>query len=207
MESNSWMGGLIRICEWITRLAYLNLLWIFFSIVGLIIFGVGPSTVSLFSIIRKWIMGESNISIFPSFWLIYKRELKKANLLWFSFLFIFLIMYVDWVLINSMTGILHNILLGIFVIIALLLAVVLIYIFPVYVHFEGTILHYYKSAFLLGTSFPFRTMIMGIALGTGFLISLLLPGVAILFFGSGLSFVLMYVSYSIFTNMNPRVEL
>ncbi|WP_299092412.1 DUF624 domain-containing protein [uncultured Metabacillus sp.] len=205
MESNGWTGGLFRICEWVTRLAYINLLWVFFTFVGFIIFGLAPSTVALFSIVRKWIMGEKDISIFSSFWSIYKRELKKANKLWFSLVIIFFFMYIDWVLINSMSGFLHYFLLACFILIALLLTVVLIFIFPVYVHFEGTILHYYKSALLLGTSFPFRTILMGIAIGTCILVGLLFPGVAILSFGSGLSFVLMYVSYSIFTTIKPSV--
>jgi uncharacterized membrane protein YesL len=206
MQSHGLTGGFFRICEWITKLAYVNLLWVFFTFVGLVILGLAPSTVAMFSIVRKWIMGESDISIFSSFWSIYKRELKKSNLLWFSLLFIFVFMYVDWVLINAMSGILYYLLLSCFIIIAILLTVVLIYIFPVYVHFEGSILHYYKSAILIGTTFPFRTIIMGITVGAGILLSLFFPGVGLVFFGSGLSFILMYISFTIFKTMNPSVN-
>lgn len=206
METNGWMGGLYKGCDWIAKLAYINLLWVFFSLIGFIILGIAPSTVALFSIVRKWIMGENNIAIFSSFWSIYKREFKKANILSFSLLFIVLFMYIDWVLISSMQGLLHYFLLACFIIISIVFTVVLIYIFPVYVHFEGTILHYFKSAFLLGTSFPIRTFMMILAVGTGLLISLLFPGIAILFFGSGLSFVLMYFSHSIFKSINPVLD-
>ncbi|WP_158638601.1 YesL family protein [Metabacillus litoralis] len=202
MESAGWTSGVLRICDWISKFAYINLLWIFFTLIGFIIFGIAPSTVALFSIVRKWIMGEHNISIFSSFWNVYKSEFKKANILWGTLLCIIGFMYIDLVLINSMQGILHYIFLTCFVIMTFIFSIVLIYIFPVYVHLEGSILQYYKSAILLGTSFPFRTFTMILAVVTGILIGLIFPGVALLFFGSGVAFVLMYLSYSIFASMN-----
>ncbi|TXC90608.1 DUF624 domain-containing protein [Metabacillus litoralis] len=202
LESAGWTSGVLRICDWISKFAYINLLWIFFTLIGFIIFGIAPSTVALFSIVRKWIMGEHNISIFSSFWNVYKSEFKKANILWGTLLCIIGFMYIDLVLINSMQGILHYIFLTCFVIMTFIFSIVLIYIFPVYVHLEGSILQYYKSAILLGTSFPFRTFTMILAVVTGILIGLIFPGVALLFFGSGVAFVLMYLSYSIFASMN-----
>jgi len=207
MESTGWTGGLYRICDWISKFAYVNLLWMFFTLVGLIIFGIAPSTVALFTIIRKWIMGEHHIKIFSSFWEVYKREFKKANILWSSLVVVLLFMYIDLVLIQAMQGVLHYFFLTCFVIMSIILSIILLYIFPVYVHFEGTILHYYKSSILLGTSFPFRTFMMVLAVGTSIFIGLLFPGVAILFFGSGIAFALMYFSYSIFAKMNPSVDL
>ncbi|MBD8068648.1 YesL family protein [Bacillus sp. PS06] len=206
METTGLTGGLFRIFDWISKLAYINLLWMFFTLVGFIVIGIAPSTVAMFSIVRKLVMGESDLPIFSTFWSIYKREFKKSNLLSFSLIFILGIMYVDWVLIHAMSGMLHYILLVCFIIISILLSVVLIYIFPVYVHFEGSIFHYYKSAILLGSSFPIRTIIMALAIATGILISIMFPGVALLFFGSGLSFVLMYFSYSIFATIKPKAN-
>lgn len=206
METNGLMGGLYKVCEWVTRLAYLNLLWMLFTFIGFIILGFGPATVAMFSIIRKWLMGERNLSIFSSFWLVYKKEFMKANLLWMSLVAIFIMLYVDWVLINSMNGMLHHLFLGCFIIISVLIVVVLIYIFPVYVQFEGSILHYYKSAFLLGASFPIRTIIITITSAAGILLSLIFPGVGILFLASGLGFVIMYISYTIFSTIDARAN-
>ncbi|HZH62764.1 MAG TPA: DUF624 domain-containing protein [Metabacillus sp.] len=206
MESNGLMGGIFKVCDWISKLAYVNLLWVIFTLIGFGLFGVAPSTVALFSIVRKWIMGENNIPVFSMFWSIYKSEFKKSNLLSFLLIFIIFFMYVDWVLIGSMQGILHHIFLTIFIIISIIFTVILVYIFPVYVHFEGSILNYFKSAILIGTSFPIRTLMMVLAVGTGILTSLLFPGVGVLFFGSGLSFALMYFSYSIFKNVNPNIK-
>ncbi|MCM3440483.1 MULTISPECIES: YesL family protein [Bacillaceae] len=207
METSGWTGGIYRICDWISKLAYVNLLWMFFTLAGLILFGIAPSTVALFTIIRKWMMGEHNISIFSSFWDVYKREFKKANILLGSLLVVIAFMYIDLVLIQAMQGLLHYIFLTCFVIMSIILTIIFLYIFPVYVHFEGSILHYYKSSILLGTSFPLRTFMMVLAVGTGLFISLLFPGVAFLFLGSGIAFALTYFSYSIFPKMSPGVDV
>lgn len=206
MQTSGLMGGLFRVCEWITKFAYVNVLWVAFTLVGFIVFGFAPSTIALFSIVRKWILGESEFSILSTFWSIYKREFRKANLLWLLFMTVFTLMYIDWVLINSMQGTFYYFMLGCFIICAMLLTVVLIYIFPVYVHFEGSIFHYLKSALLLGASFPFRTFVMIISVVTCVFLGLLFPGVGILFLGSGISFALMYLSYSLFTSVTPKGE-
>ncbi|PAD69736.1 hypothetical protein CHH83_06835 [Bacillus sp. 7586-K] len=204
--TNGWMSGFNRICEWIARLAYVNVLWLCFTILGLFICGIGPATVSLFSIIRKWLQKEADFPIFKTFWLSFKKEFVKANLLFFSLLFITIILYVDWVLIQSMTGILHYLFLMVFAIVAFLFSVIVLYIFPVYVQFEGDIFHYYKSAILVGISHPIRTCMIGLAGITNILICLILPGAAIVFGCSGLSYFVMYISYSIFSQVSDNAK-
>ncbi|MDY7221484.1 DUF624 domain-containing protein [Halalkalibacterium halodurans] len=203
MESAGWTGGLFRMCEWITRLAFVNGLWLLFTVVGLGLFGFAPATVAMFSIVRKWIMGEQSFSVYSTFWTIYKKEFRKANLLFGLVLLTLVVLYVNYVIIHAMTGALYYVLLICFSLFCLVVAVVLLYIFPIYVHFEGSLLHYFRSAILVGTSFPLRTVVMAVTAFTAVLLGLLLPGVALLFFGSGLSFALMFISYSIFSTIQP----
>jgi uncharacterized membrane protein YesL len=57
------------------KLAYLNLLWIVFSVGGLIVFGSIPASVSLFTIVRKWLINkETDLPIFHTFFQNYKNE-------------------------------------------------------------------------------------------------------------------------------------
>lgn len=79
MDTTGMTGKLYQACQWISRLAYLNLLWLIFISVGLVIFGVAPSTVAMFTIIRKWIQGEREMPIFSTFIEIFKREFWTSN--------------------------------------------------------------------------------------------------------------------------------
>ncbi|WHY01218.1 DUF624 domain-containing protein [Neobacillus sp. DY30] len=201
MESSEWMGRFYGICQWITRLAFINLLWLLFMVVGIFIFGAAPSTVAMFTIIRKWLRGETDIPIFSCFWETYKKEFWNANRLGFILLGISIVLFLDWRLISSLQGSLYPVLMGCLIGVVLLFLTVLLFIFPVYVQFEYKTLHYIKAAFLLGVSYPLYTMVMISAAICVFTISIFFNGVGILFFGSGLSYVLMYISNLLFSKI------
>src|SRR5690606_14573692 len=81
------------------KVAYINVLWILFSIVGLGIFGLFPATTAMYAVTRKLIIGESNFNIFSVFWGYFKKDFLKANgfgliivitafILYFDFMFV-----------------------------------------------------------------------------------------------------------------------
>src|SRR5690625_362565 len=88
-------GSIYRGSEWIMRLAYLNILWIAFSLMGLVVFGLFPATVSMFAVTRKWVMGDTEIPIFKTFWASYKTEFKQANIVGYIILVIGFFLYFD----------------------------------------------------------------------------------------------------------------
>jgi uncharacterized membrane protein YesL len=201
MESTDWMGKLLGICQWITRLAYINLLWLLFMILGLFILGAAPATVAMFTLIRKWIMGESDLPVFTTYWETYKKEFWKANSLGFILAGISIILYLDWRLISSLQGSLYPILMGCLIGVVFLFLVIMLFIFPVYVQYEYKTLQYIKTAFLLGISYPLYTMVMISAAICVSAISIFFNGVGILFLGSGLSLALMYISNLLFVKI------
>jgi len=78
---NSMYSAIYAILEWITRFAYVNLLWILFIIAGGIIFGVYPSTIAMFGMVRDWLRGNPDLPVFKTFWNYFKREFVKSNIL------------------------------------------------------------------------------------------------------------------------------
>ncbi len=66
-------SGLFKMCEWIYRLAYLNLLAICFSIIGGVIFGIFPAVTAMFVLNNKWLKGEEDFSVSREFWKAFKR--------------------------------------------------------------------------------------------------------------------------------------
>ena len=201
MESSVWMGRFNGICQWITRLAYINLLWLLFMGLGLFVFGAAPSTVTMFTIIRKWLKGETDLPVFLFFWKTYKKEFWKANRLGCILLGISIVLFLDWRLISSVQGSLYPILIGCLIGVAFLFLTVMIFIFPVYVQYQYKTLQYIKTAFLLGISYPLYTMVMISAAVCVITISIFFNGVGLLFFGSGLSYVLMYISNLLFSKI------
>lgn len=66
---------------WISRLALVNLLWILFTFLGLVVFGLGPSTTAMAVVINRWINGEENFSMLSLFKKIYFNYFIKTNII------------------------------------------------------------------------------------------------------------------------------
>ncbi|UOK57848.1 DUF624 domain-containing protein [Bacillus sp. OVS6] len=65
MGSNTLIGKFYTLAEWILKAMYLHLLWIIFTLAGGIVLGVMPSSTAVFSIIRKWLQGETDLKTLP----------------------------------------------------------------------------------------------------------------------------------------------
>lgn len=107
MEHDGSLGRMLRFCEWIMRFAYTNLLWLFFTLLGLGVFGIMPATAALFAVMRKWIQGQDNVPVLKTFWQEYKGEFFRSNLLGAVLALIGVIIYIDLALIYPSHFLLH----------------------------------------------------------------------------------------------------
>jgi len=154
------MWGFYRISVWIMNFVYLNLLWIFFTLVGLIVFGFSPATISVFSIVRKWIQGYTDIPIFKTFWKNYRKEFLKSNALGLFLTVIGYVLYLDFQLVlrTSNTMLQYTFLPLILVILVYLLT--LLYVFPIYVQYNLKMIYVLKNALVIMIFRPFTTLTM-----------------------------------------------
>lgn len=201
-EIGGWTGKIYDVCQWITRLAYINLLWIIFSAIGLFIGGIFPSTVAMVTIIRKWIQKETDISVLDTYWHIYKQEFVKANKLGAVVFAFTVFIYMDWRIISSIQGLMNVVLMGLLMGGIFLALLTLLYLFPVYVHYELKVFQYFKVAFLLACIHPLYTLSMIIGVVTMIFLGVVFTGAGLLFLGSGLVSIILYFSKPIFTKMD-----
>ncbi|WP_407268563.1 YesL family protein [Radiobacillus sp. PE A8.2] len=185
---NSWF---YRICEWITRLVYVNLLWIGFSLLGLLLFGIGPATSSMFTVVRKWVMGEEDIKVFSTFWHAYKKDFWQANILVWLLLIGGFLLYIDYLFIGNLDGWLTNILSGILLFLTLLYIVTLVFIFPVFVSFQLQPVQYLKYALHFGVSSPLSLLLIIVSGLAMYYLIMFVPAVFPFLSGSVISLVIM----------------
>ncbi len=72
-------------CEAVVKIAWLNGLWLLFTLLGGVLFGWAPSTAAMCAVIRKWLMGQKDVLIFPLFLDTYKKEFLKVNAIGLAF--------------------------------------------------------------------------------------------------------------------------
>lgn len=151
MQMGGVMGRIYTVCDWIWKIALANILWIFFTLTGCIVFGVMPATVALFTVVRKWIMKETDISISQTFFQTFKKEFLPANILGIIMGAIGYFLFFDFRLVMAIGGTFQYILsVPLFIIISLYV-ITLLYLFPVYVHLDLKLLQYFKNALYIGT--------------------------------------------------------
>lgn len=96
-----------------------------------------PATVSLFAIVRKWLITkETDLPIFHTFYQNYKNEFLKSNKLGLVLVLMGLFLYYDFKLIMLSGGMLQYTLTVPLLLISIFYCITLLYIFPVYVHFD-----------------------------------------------------------------------
>lgn len=190
--------------EWITKFAYINILWIGFSLAGLIVLGFFPATIAMFTIIRKWLKGESDIPIFRTFWTTWKSEFFRSN--GFGLLvdavvglIVFNLVFVE----RSGNGFISAIQIPIYLFMFASIMTIL-YLFPVYVHFELKWFQMVKNSFLMMLISPIENIVMIAGVVAVLFVVKLIPALGFFFGGSLTAAIIMSVAYLVFGKMDRK---
>lgn len=162
------MEGLVRGCRWVSRLAALNLLWIGFTLLGLVVAGVMPATAAVFSVLRRWERGESDVGMVRRFWMAYREEFRRANVLGYLLAGLGYLLYTDYAVARSQSGMVHVALGVLFISLSVCYVVVVLFAFPLLVHVRLSIGGYLRWSLALGLGRPLLS-VAG-CLGAGLLV-------------------------------------
>jgi len=231
MEMRGLMGGFYKISEWIMRLSVTNVLWIICSspfiyllvsallmekqdqiLGGLTIalisapFFLFPATSAMFTLARKWVMGEVDVPLFKTFFRGYKENFKQSLIGGLIYALLFIIMIVDFrVYLNGLSSL--QLLSYIFIGLTILLFVSLFNFFSMIVHYHMGTLQLIKNAVLLTIGRPFRSL--GTAITCGFILyisfyrfTFLIP----FFMGSLIAVVAFFNFYGVYTKLQAMQD-
>lgn len=201
MEPNGYMGVLHRSTEWIMRLVYLNLLWIAFSLLGFVLLGFFPATVAMFSVVRKWVMGETTVKVLKVFWQTYRKEFWKANRLGVFLVLGWCILYFDLEVFPTGDQLIYQILSVGLLGTILYFSIFCMYLFPVNAQFELRFFSLLRRTLLISLVSPLRTLLMVTATVCLYFFMLKVPATIFLFSGSIISFIWMWISNQVFIKL------
>ncbi|MCR6108160.1 DUF624 domain-containing protein [Salipaludibacillus agaradhaerens] len=170
----------------------LNALWIGFTVLGLGVFGLFPSTVSLFSISRKWIQGDEELPLFKSFASYFKDVFVKANLVGWSAGGIGAVLYLNYRLIRHAGADVPLLVTVSFIIIVIFFMLMGVSAIPVSVHFTGGLIELFKKTamFVFGRLHIACLFVMIVWAAIHF--SLAFPTIILFFSGSVVSYLIMW---------------
>lgn len=189
---DGFVGGYYRFAIWATNLAYLNLLWVVFTILGLGLFGLFPATAAMFAIIRKWLRQEE-VPVFSTFWKYFRKEFVQSNLLGLIFLIIGYVLFVEFQILWGSNQMVYFIASFGVVALVIIYAIVSLYFFPIYVHFNLTNKELFKWPFIIGIMHPILTIFLFVAIGLLHYVTFMtIPALLFFFGGSVTAYIMMW---------------
>ena len=201
---NTMTSKIYNILEWITKFAYVNLLWFIFTLVGGVILGFYPSTIAMFAMIRDWLRGKTDLPVLKTFWKYYKLDFLKGNLLglFINVLFVFIATDIFYISLNDQLVWTHIPLFAFILIIALFL----LYIFPSFVHFDLKVIPLMKNSFLMMIISPIHSFLMIICLVSVYFIMRAVPALFFIFGGATYAFITTWLSLHAFEKIQQKRE-
>ncbi|MDQ0207818.1 YesL family protein [Alkalicoccobacillus murimartini] len=196
-------GTLLQSFDHISKLAYLNVLWIFFTLIGLGIVGFFPATVALYSIVRKWIQEpDQEMSLFSMFWNEYKNSFFPANKFGFLLLIIGFVLIIDLMIFSNLGTTIGYIISALLTTLLFVYTFMILFCLPVFVHFKGNTLGILKKALTLAIPllpFSLLFLVLSTLLGVGLIF---IPAAGIFFSGS----LFAYANLKLFNTAIKRLE-
>jgi uncharacterized membrane protein YesL len=204
MKTSGAMGKLFVLFEWITRLAYVNVLWIGFSLIGILIVGFFPATSAMFAMTRNWITGEKDLPVFQTFWKRYKTDFWKANGIGWLMFAIGVILYLDYLYFTTSGSTLFFLLKSFSIMLAFVFILISVMLFPVFVHYNLTVLHLFRNALFISMLHPLKSVLLIFGIATIGYIFLLVPSLIPFFSGSVIALYVTWLTQSMFSKIDQR---
>lgn len=185
-------------CITVLKLFYIQVLWILFTLLGLVVLGIGPATYAMFTVMRQWVRGKKDIPVFPTFLEAYKTGFKESALIGILYLAVGMILYVDLLYVQS------QVLRGLLIVIGVVYLISLCFIFPIMVHYDWkSVMLKLKCSVLFGISYLQYTLVLFVALVAAYIILSMLQGTVVFFGISVCSYIIMWMANQVF----KRIEI
>nr|WP_239588308.1 DUF624 domain-containing protein [Gracilibacillus alcaliphilus] len=183
-------------------MVYINLLTIFFTILGVGLFGFFPALIACFSIIRKDMLYDQNLSITKTFFQEFKKYFIKGNLAGWIFFVIGCLLYVNFtiakVIGNEFIQLSYYPILLVFI----LFLMIAIHIVPLSLHYHNNWKATVKNAWLILFVQPVHTIFLIGALAAGYYLIAFIPGLIPFFGVSGFVWIIMFFSLNKFKKID-----
>ncbi|MDG5472387.1 DUF624 domain-containing protein [Jeotgalibacillus sp. ET6] len=199
------IAKLYFILEWIMWIAYINLLWIGSVLLGLVVFGILPATVAMFTVIRDLLINNAaGKDIFKTFALTYKKEFLKSNVMGFIMLLAGFILYLNFVFIQGIEGISYYVFFTGLLFIVFVYIITLFYLIPVYVHYDLSFFQYFRHAVLIGMVSPVVTIAMILGFILLYFLLNTIPGLIPFITASTIALLLMSCTLAAFRRLENK---
>lgn len=195
-NTNRWLNRILKV-------TYLNLLWFMGVLVGGVIFGVGPATIAIYSVYRKWFLHGEHGSTTKDFISFYKTNFKEGAILGILYLVVGYLLIVDLFIARSWY-LRYAIYLAIFI-----YFVSLLYLPGLVAHYEKvSIIKRIKMSIVIGFVYFQYTLVGLVIVGVyNFVLFYFSPGVFIIIGVSTSALIITFLNQLVFKKVDATIEM
>lgn len=154
-------------------------------------FTLFPATSAMFSVARKWVLGDTDVPLLKTFFKNYKQNYVQAMIGGIFYALLFAIMIIDYrVYLNQLDG--FGFVAYLFIALMALLAISLLHFFSLLSHFHMKTVQLLKNALILTIGRPFRSIMMALGAAAILYLSVKWTFLIPFFFGSVISVYTFY---------------
>ncbi|WP_066054321.1 YesL family protein [Robertmurraya korlensis] len=188
-----------RLLEIVTAFFQLNILWLLFCLPVVTIF---PATVAMYCVTRQWII-HKDYSVFRSFMKFFKENFKQSFVLGLLWLFLSGLLFLDFSLMRSL-GSMQTIFFSVFLLIAVVMLITTVFIFPIMAHYEMKRTTIVKNSFFFSLRFFLTTILAVICIVITGVILYFWP-ISFIFIFSTCAFCISYLCNRVFQKIQNQV--
>lgn len=205
-ESHHSTSLIMKGLEWIVTLAYLNLLWIGFSLIGLVFFGIGPATITVYALIRKKLRQGDLAHIFSQFKKEFRKQLNPGNVYFPIVMGVAIFLYIDMRIISVLpeSNIIQLVVIPALIILTALAIVAATFTIGYYVEHDESIFKSFQQGLWLTLISPVSALIIIHALLLQFLILTYIPAFILFFSMSLYAFITEWIMNKAFNRIKTR---
>ncbi|MBU9723832.1 MULTISPECIES: YesL family protein [Bacillaceae] len=189
---------------WITRIVYLNVLWILFTLMGLVVAGLFPATMATISVARKWMLGDRDFSVLKTFKGFYSGSFLVSNVAGWIVASVGALLYLNYTVLVSLGDEVFFLVPFSFYLIVFLFSVMAVWVFPLYSHYEGGLKQHLKNALIIGIGKLHYTLSIWVLLFFIVYISLELPGIIPFFMFSMIGVCWTWITMTVLKKLDER---
>lgn len=196
------MNGL----DWIATLAYLNILWLGFTLAGGIFFGAGPATFAVNALVKKKQEQGDLSHVFSKFKTEFKQHFKEGNRYFWLVTAASLFIYVDTRVIQALpqNTFIQFVVLPALLILSALVLVVATFTLGLYFEFGDTMMKSMKDAFWLTLISPVAGIFIVHAFLIGILVYAYVPALIMFYSVSFYAFVTQWIMSKTFRRIKRK---
>lgn len=190
MQLGTFSNIIYQFCNWFYRLAVLNILWIFFTLAGLILFGFFPATTALLATLRQFLR-QNNPSLVKTFWHYYKKDFLASNKLGLVIGVFGILIYINITFLHSTNHSLADLLYYPMIVLSCLYFLTICYLLSSLVEFDNSVKDHVKNSILIMIYNPLPSLFIIFGFGAVYFANVFISGLSFFFSASLLALVIL----------------